>query len=606
MAQLYPNFKRFFNSFSPKEVSIIEAQANDPHEIMTLGICLDGLDNCPIQKIGDYNFSDIVDELDSYLAKLKDVVRDAGKYDDDIVNAITDSNNKYNALAQAFSAAFAIFDNTKIDKFEEGWLTGNTWSAELSKFRLKNDPEYNSSDIILKDGNTYIGVSLKKANKVDQSPTLINYNLSPLIKKREEFVDIADQLTDELNAAIDEFFVATLNSDDLAPYVSREVTLDNWQKEMKNIRAIKKTDRKTYDEIEKTFNRELKGKNSPLRAVDKVLQENVDLFIKVLVDLVFKGKLLDFEELGFKFALVLGVGDTTKNTFRVKKGLYHAQRTLITAVDKLVDNKDKVTLVRDDDTKFDFDKGMTRSKLVYNMMAGDMPILRVEIRYKGLDTYSRLPIFQVYMTDEFIDYIEGENGTTQKDLGEEQASVEPETIALVPGSYKPPHKAHYDMVKQYSKIADKVIVLISDPKKQLRLTSTGRPITAEMSKKIWDIYVKAGKLDNVEVVISSSPSPVKAAYGYVLDKVPDGSTVIFGASTKDDDWKRWKNAVQYFETNKPGITVENPEDTAVDAIEGISASDIRKNIEDNELVKKYLPDELSTLDIKNVLGILRG
>lgn len=53
------------------------------------------------------------------------------------------------------------------------------------------------------------------------------------------------------------------------------------------------------------------------------------------------------------------------------------------------------------------------------------------------------------------------------------------TIALVSGSFKPPTKAHFWMVQQYTDKADEVIVLISDPKseKSVRKTALGTIIT---------------------------------------------------------------------------------------------------------------------------------
>ena len=74
-------------------------------------------------------------------------------------------------------------------------------------------------------------------------------------------------------------------------------------------------------------------------------------------------------------------------------------------------------------------------------------------------------------------------------------------VAIVPGSYKPPHKGHLDMIKQYSKRADEVYVLISDPKKP-RTTSTGKVITAKMSKKLFDLYLKKAGLKNYHDISS--------------------------------------------------------------------------------------------------------
>ena len=177
------------------------------------------------------------------------------------------------------------------------------------------------------------------------------------------------------------------------------------------------------------------------------------------------------------------------------------------------------------------------------------------------------------------------------------------SIALVPGSFRPPHAGHLDMVKQYSKMANKVVVIISNPKTAVRKTATGKVISPEVAKKIWEIYIKALHLKNVEIVISKDSSPVSAAFGYV--KELDGGNVIFGSSTKDEDYKRWSRAKDYFEKNNPSITVIDPKKVAVKPFEGISATDIRNNIDKPEEIRKYFPKELSDTDYKKIIKLLQ-
>jgi phosphopantetheine adenylyltransferase len=53
-----------------------------------------------------------------------------------------------------------------------------------------------------------------------------------------------------------------------------------------------------------------------------------------------------------------------------------------------------------------------------------------------------------------------------------------QTIVFFPGSFKPPTKFHWEAVKEYSKIADEVQVIISKPsKKSARLTKNGTEIS---------------------------------------------------------------------------------------------------------------------------------
>ncbi len=137
----------------------------------------------------------------------------------------------------------------------------------------------------------------------------------------------------------------------------------------------------------------------------------------------------------------------------------------------------------------------------------------------------------------------------------------PKTVAVVPGAFKPPHKGHLDMVRKYAAGADEVVVIISKPTKQGRYLPDGTEITSEDSLKIWQAL--AADLSNVRIEASKDhASPVTAAYDFIGDKGPlnIGDTVILGASTKDDDWKRWLSAKQYV---KDGVKLIDPERSAV-------------------------------------------
>lgn len=192
------------------------------------------------------------------------------------------------------------------------------------------------------------------------------------------------------------------------------------------------------------------------------------------------------------------------------------------------------------------------------------------------------------------------------------AKQDNKTYALVGGSFKPPTIGHLDMVKQYSKMADVVIVLISAPSaKSIRKTKTGMVITPEMSKSIWEIYVRAANLHNIDIQISPVPSPIQACFDWVSNDAPINSTIILGSSQKDNDYKRWATAQKYFAEKRPDLTILDPKSVSVKPYASdtnilVSASDIRKNIDNPEYIVGLLPKELSNDDIKNVLGILQG
>jgi cytidyltransferase-like protein len=183
------------------------------------------------------------------------------------------------------------------------------------------------------------------------------------------------------------------------------------------------------------------------------------------------------------------------------------------------------------------------------------------------------------------------------------------TVAIVPGAFKPPHNGHLAMVREYARIADEVIVLISRPTKTGRSLPNGREITAEDSLKIWELLTS--DIPNVEVGVSSHASPLTAAYEYVGRDGPllPGTKVILGASTKGGDAKRWAGAEKYI---KDGVELIDPQSSAVEPTlrpngEPYSASDMRTLLgaaETDENAIEELEDFIGEDNVFNLLSIL--
>tara|TARA_A100001391_G_scaffold85824_1_gene56172 strand:- start:1579 stop:4674 length:3096 start_codon:yes stop_codon:yes gene_type:complete len=179
-----------------------------------------------------------------------------------------------------------------------------------------------------------------------------------------------------------------------------------------------------------------------------------------------------------------------------------------------------------------------------------------------------------------------------------------QTVAVVPGAFKPPHRGHLDMVKHYADLADKVIVMVSPKARQC---ASGRDVTQDESIAIWKIYLDSVGLGNVEVIPSPHPSPVRSAYEYVGEDAIPGENVILGTSTKGGDQSRFAKSVQQYA--KEGVRVLDPMEFAFDPVgEELSACDFRDALEMGELaVAKFLPNEVNVEDILNVLNLgIRG
>ncbi len=190
-------------------------------------------------------------------------------------------------------------------------------------------------------------------------------------------------------------------------------------------------------------------------------------------------------------------------------------------------------------------------------------------------------------------YGRGSVPALKKEIDEASKKPKGSTIAVVPGAFKPPHKGHLEMIKNYAKLADKVIVFISPMSRELE---DGTPVTFDISKKIWNIYLKAAALTNkVQVMESPFSTPVRAAYEFVINKEdnPDfaqvGQTVILGTSTKGGDEKRFANDIKNYAKSGVKATV-----MPITPLEKLSATDMRKAIFSKDIKKlvNFLPDEL--------------
>ena len=177
---------------------------------------------------------------------------------------------------------------------------------------------------------------------------------------------------------------------------------------------------------------------------------------------------------------------------------------------------------------------------------------------------------------------------TENNLGRYLASMLLETesqpiIGLYPGAFKPPHKGHVEVVKNLLKVADQVVVLIS-PK-------TREGITADESVAVWNLYKDKGLFDGSVEVRVSAITPIKETYDVVADNPDTEFIVAFGKG----EISRYKNIEKYF-----NVKVFDGGD-----VEGVDATGLRMALlKDNndEEVKKYLPDGVSVEEFKNAIS----
>jgi len=176
---------------------------------------------------------------------------------------------------------------------------------------------------------------------------------------------------------------------------------------------------------------------------------------------------------------------------------------------------------------------------------------------------------------------------------------EEDSVAILPGGFKPPHSGHFDVLKASLKKAKKGIVFIGKKPRGV--------VTADMSAYIWQIYSRyLSKPIEIKVV----DNPLSSTFKYVDDhmdtKIILGVGKKPGKEGKPDDVNRYN----YFVKNKdkyPLVEIFIKESTDKDnkPMSGsIAEVLIRQDID--KALDYFLPEEVKSnindrAQIKNIL-----
>ena len=352
---------------------------DDPNELMTAALCL----MSKKQKITNS------DEMDALIEKVKLGLGGVKGYKQGQVDALV---GDYPNLCQAVSAANAIID-AGYGGADKVYLTGQAWDDDVKQFQISkygmND--FNSSDFIVKKGNNFLGVSLKKKKRITETdPTLINKSFATLFQDKK-----FDKMIKALELRAGMFYLRVLASG------KRKGLLDKaLLKDMKKTRPNTKNWKDFIQRVPNDLiNAELKGSKSLFGDMAKIIIKNKQMIGDQLVQLIFKSDLKELKKVNFDFTLVTGIGDygPSKGVV-VEKGEYKDIDTVTTKLDELF-SKGKVSIELDKNTKQAFEPGATAAILVFNMKIGKVNICTITLRYKG--NFRAAPSFQAVMHDDF-------------------------------------------------------------------------------------------------------------------------------------------------------------------------------------------------------------
>jgi hypothetical protein len=171
-------------------------------------------------------------------------------------------------------------------------------------------------------------------------------------------------------------------------------------------------------------------------------------------------------------------------------------------------------------------------------------------------------------------------------------------ICFYPGSFKPPHKGHFEAVKNLTArpYLVEVVILIS-------LKSVDG-ISPEDSMQVWNKYLEASPNPKVKVRLATEESPIQDIFKYVSGKPDLKALYIAGGKEEQDDQNYMQSLRNEFAGTIKSIAVQ-------ESVDGITDDSVRNALKmrDYEAFKNAVPvaaynkgyaDELYEMLIKDM------
>lgn len=359
------------------------------------------------------------------------------------INNEADKKRVYADMAAAISAVLGTRDNVNAAVPSTVYLTGNKWHPDVAKFKVDayGMADYNSSDVIcFYPPNKFVGISLKKKpTAAAASPTLINNAFSKFIEGPQ-----LKSVRDKLNDHRVKFFagvikeacepggplenIAILNRDisRLNPNSINDAKL-LWNMKVERIKngkpqavalinlkgesdlgrdgIIKKSGREPSEQSFRNFvNRKLQSTGGSLNALysgflDIMNQPQVaNTLADALLTRVLKTNLLDelstWKQAEFGFYLTEGVGSVDS---KLRPSIGNANIVNVHSVMMVMAALAKQPARMELDSKKTFARDA--AKVFFTLYKGTIPILEIELRYKG--SFTAFPQFFAGITPQF-------------------------------------------------------------------------------------------------------------------------------------------------------------------------------------------------------------
>jgi len=351
----------------------------DPNELLT------GIFSCI-----SYSDPTNIEELDLLIDSAKNNIKKSEGHTQGQID-LFDKN--YTNACQAISAANSIKKMIG-GNAEKVFMTGVKWPKEVESFKVNayGMKDFNSSDIILRKGKTYYGISLKKKeSKKAADPTILNKAFDTILNGKE-----LAPVKEKLNKKKEEFYIGLIKKGMKEGKLKKKVVSSkNWKTFLGGGKSG--TDSKLGNDY---VNQNLKSTASIFKQMADIIKSSEKLIAEALVNLVLKLDLKDLQQNNFKFSLITGNGRYGPKIGAVidDADVYDIE-TIVEKMDALGWSDRDLTIEFNRNKTQAFHTGATAAKLFYVIKVGGMDIIQIELRYKG--SFTAQPQFFAVFTNKF-------------------------------------------------------------------------------------------------------------------------------------------------------------------------------------------------------------
>ena len=354
----------------------------DPNELLTAGLACMKL---PRQTPSD------IEELDALVDEVKRIIPIKVKdYDQKEFDAI---DGDYTNFCQALSAAKGVQKNCG-GVGEKAYVTGRVWNNDIKKFKRNSYgmKDFNSSDIVIKKGREFYGISLKKKERsTTADPTLLNKSVSGLFDSQD--------IVDKYNAALKDFMINKVikkaEAEGLLPTGSfRDASND------RTTRGKPKWKGMVSGLPNKFFNDQLKGRDSVFGRIADLFEKEQDSIANKIMQLVLKTELSDLKDFNFHFALVTGIGRYGPRTGAV------VEPAEVVGIDTVSIKVHELLSKEGPKIKANRQSFIGNAAvLTMQLSIGRMPAIDIAMRYKGSETWTSQPSVTAFLTPTFKKFL---------------------------------------------------------------------------------------------------------------------------------------------------------------------------------------------------------